>query len=287
MFEDPAYPSMPPPGPDDTVKPMSIGAAALWAMGAQLAFLWIFTAMVMLKEGSESDLIGRIGCQVVGYGLAFYAILRVYGPETRIRDFLALRPTHLAFYPLALVVGVSATLPTYWLLGQIESLFPRADSGSEIVQIFYQLSQIERVAVTAGTVIFGPIVEEAIFRGALFRPLRQKHRPATVIAVTALCFAVVHLDPHHLIPLALVGAALGYVRWASGSTVPPLLLHLAFNAVPFVSLWQLQAPPAPDAPDDVSGSAILLSAVVCLLALGFFHLTCRVSRHASAARRAD
>jgi len=74
-------------------------------MGAELAFLWILTGVTAFRDGAEADVIGRIGCQIAGYGLVFYALLRVYGPETRIRDFLALRHTHPAFYPLAVVVG--------------------------------------------------------------------------------------------------------------------------------------------------------------------------------------
>jgi len=135
-------------------------------------------------------------------------------------------------------------------------------------------------------VLLGPAVEEAIFRGALFRPLRQKHGPFTVIAVTALCFAAVHLDPHRLLPFALVGAALATcagrpVRRSCRSCSTPVQRHAHGGSVAAAS------PAAGRRGDEVSGSAILLSSAVCLVSLALFHLICRTSRLASAARRAD
>jgi CAAX protease family protein len=271
MFEDPAYPSMP-PGPDeDSVRPMSIIGAAMWAWGAQIAFISVASLMVALRESAENDLVGRALCQVVGYSLALYLVLRVHGPESRIRDFLALRPTKLAFYPLAIVLGVAATLPTYWLLAQVQSLFPSEPDPSDWLDLFYQMSFAERMLVAGSTVVLGPLVEEAMFRGALFRPLGKDHSPLTVVLVTGVFFALVHLSAERLLPLTLLGIALGHVRWASGSLVPSLLVHMSFNAVPFSELLRHGDRP-PDDPIDprltVGFTAVAIVALLCIQLLG-------------------
>ncbi|HHH31496.1 MAG TPA: hypothetical protein ENK57_24550, partial [Polyangiaceae bacterium] len=97
---DPAYSSMPPPGPDDGVKPMSVAAAFMWAAGAQLAYLWVVVLMGSLRGEPSYDPIGGVMAQVVGYLFTLYLMLRVYAPELAIREFVALRKTNVAYYPL-------------------------------------------------------------------------------------------------------------------------------------------------------------------------------------------
>ena len=264
---------------------MSLMAAALWATGAQLMFMWVLTFMMMLRESAGYDLVGRIFCQVAGYTLVLYLLLRAHGPDTRISEFVALRRSNPWFYPLALVMGLSATLPTYFVLTQIEAVYPPAEQLFVWTDVFYKLSMAERVMVAAGTIGLGPFVEELIFRGALFRPLRQKYGPATVIIGTAVLFAAVHLDLQRYLPLLLMGLLLGYVRWASGSLLPPLVLHMGFNTVPFIDLFRYDAPPPPDAPNDVSPTLIVGSLVVCVVAWVLTRMLARHSRRAASARR--
>ncbi len=245
MFEDPDFPSTPPPE-ENVVKPMSIVGAAMWATGAQIVFLWVVSLVAVLKRGDGYDLIGLVLSQVVAYLFVLYLVLRVHAPRSSIRELLGARGANPWFYPLALVIGASATFPAWWLLEQIERVFPRDEQLFEWLDVFYTLSQPERLAVAFGTVVIGPFMEEMLFRGALYRPLRVDKRPVVVIIVTALAFAAVHLDLHKLPPLFLMGLALGYLRWASGSLLPPFLLHMAFNAVPFVEFLQHTDKPEPD-----------------------------------------
>jgi CAAX protease family protein len=282
---DPAFPSMPPPAPDDGVKPMSLLGASMWALGAQIAFLWVLYFAASMREGAGYNLFGRIICQMVGFLLTLYAMLRVYAPEVRIRDFVAWRGTHLGFYPLGIVLGLSATFPTYWLLGIIEKRFPPPEQLFSWTDAFYQLTLPGQIAVAVGTIALGPLMEELIFRGALFRPLRQQYAAAPVVLVTAVLFAAVHLDPHRMFPLFLMGAVLGYVRWASGSLVPPLLLHMSFNAVPFVDLFRYDQPPTTS--EELPLQLLVGAGAALVIALLSTHVLARRSRQASAARRDD
>lgn len=286
MFEDPAFPSMPPPPEDQSVKPMSILGAFLWATGTQIMFLWTASIAAALKGGDSYDLIGLLMCQVIAYLLALYLVLRVHAPNTPIRDLLAIRTTNPWFFVLALIIGAGSTYPSWWLLEQIERVFPHGEQLFDWLDVFYMLSQPERIAVAFGTVAVGPFLEEMLFRGALYRPMRVDKRPVVVVAVTAFIFAAVHLDPQKMAPLFLMGASLGYMRWASGSLLPPFLMHLAFNAVPFVELLSHEVKPPPDT-EQVPISWVTAGAGIVVLALLFTHALAKSSRRASAARRDD
>jgi len=74
-----------------------------------------------------------------------------------------------------------------------------------------------------------PLVEEFAFRGWMQRPLERRLGPAPAIALTALLFALAHLQPGG-IPIRLVGgAALGYAVWATRSIWSGVALHVAWN----------------------------------------------------------
>ena len=96
------------------------------------------------------------------------------------------------------------------------------------------------------TVVLAPIVEEAIFRGALFGSLRTKSRFLAYI-VTAIVFAFYHLW-QFLVPdfswitmlfaLRYIPAAiaLGWVYERSGNIWTPILLHSVVNVLATLAL---------------------------------------------------
>jgi ABC-2 type transport system permease protein/sodium transport system permease protein len=79
------------------------------------------------------------------------------------------------------------------------------------------------------------VVEELFFRGYLFTALERSLRPRNVILLSAVLFGLFHvlmtdvLVPEKVIPTTLMGLALGWVRWRSGSIWPGVLLHMAYN----------------------------------------------------------
>jgi len=81
-------------------------------------------------------------------------------------------------------------------------------------------------------VVLTPVGEEIIFRGFLFRGwLRAPSDAWPVIIVTSLLWAVIHLqyDWYVIGQIFVFGLLLGWLRWASGSTILTILLHALIN----------------------------------------------------------
>ena len=81
-------------------------------------------------------------------------------------------------------------------------------------------------------VVITPIGEETLFRGFLFRGWLRKPGDAwVVIAVTALLWAIIHVqyDWYVIGQVFVSGLLLGWLRWASGSTILTILLHGLIN----------------------------------------------------------
>ena len=92
------------------------------------------------------------------------------------------------------------------------------------------LAQFLFIAVTPG------ICEEILFRGFAFRPLEEKWGPRWAILITALLFALVHMDFIRLIPTFLLGLAFGYVSWKTRSIYPAMALHVLNNGLALLVL---------------------------------------------------
>jgi uncharacterized protein len=81
-------------------------------------------------------------------------------------------------------------------------------------------------------VVVGPIGEETLFRGFLFRGWHRSSRDVWVaIIVTALLWALSHAQYNlYLIgQVFLLGLLLGWFRFKSGSTILTILLHAMLN----------------------------------------------------------
>lgn len=136
------------------------------------------------------------------------------------------RRSEVMFGIAAVVVFIAAGDTLSWLFGRV------------IVSTFQ--SEIYRTASAAGwlpllllaVVVVGPIGEETLFRGFLFHGwLRTPRDVWPVIIVTALLWSIMHVQYDWFIisQIFVSGLMLGWIRWATGSTILTILLHILIN----------------------------------------------------------
>ena len=85
--------------------------------------------------------------------------------------------------------------------------------------------------------IFAPVFEEWLCRGMVLRGLLNASRkggrapmsPAWAIVISALFFAVIHLNPWQAIPAFVLGCLFGYVYYRTGSLMLTMLMHCVNN----------------------------------------------------------
>lgn len=79
-------------------------------------------------------------------------------------------------------------------------------------------------------VVMAPLVEELLFRGAIQGHLMRKWKmPYLGIVVSSLIFGVVHGNPAQIPFAFVVGMALGWMYYLTGSLVPGILMHFINN----------------------------------------------------------
>jgi membrane protease YdiL (CAAX protease family) len=147
----------------------------------------------------------------------------------RARDYLALVPPRRA----EIVFGIACLAALLIAMDVITW-----GAGRDIVPPFMR----ETYASVRGTaalplffiaiVIVAPVTEEIAFRGFLFRGLSQSALgvPGTIVLSSA-AWAVMHVqyDVIQVGQIILIGVLLGWLRWASGSTLLVIGLHVLAN----------------------------------------------------------
>lgn len=96
-------------------------------------------------------------------------------------------------------------------------------------------------AIFLVVVVFGPAVEEFVFRGAIFNGLnrlgvllspRTAGRISFILAalVSSAFFSLLHLEPVVLPAILILAVALCALLQRTGSLLPPLVAHATFNS---------------------------------------------------------
>jgi membrane protease YdiL (CAAX protease family) len=82
----------------------------------------------------------------------------------------------------------------------------------------------------ASIAVATPISEELLFRGLIQPKLEQILRPTDALIVQAVLFSAAHLSPGILATHFAIGLAFGWLRRRTGSLLPSIALHGAWNA---------------------------------------------------------
>jgi membrane protease YdiL (CAAX protease family) len=99
---------------------------------------------------------------------------------------------------------------------------------------------VQVLLLVMAVVVLTPIGEEIMFRGFLFRGwLRGPRDVWPVIVVTSLLWALIHVQYDWYVTgqIFAFGLMLGWIRWATGSTVLTILLHGLINLEGMVETW--------------------------------------------------
>jgi len=228
------------------VKPWGRLSTFGLGIGALLAGQFMALAVMTWWYGRSSTPMPDLG----GDGLAVTIIILVSTPVeiallmlwarrrgADVAGYLGLvmpRRSDVVFGVLSMVALIVVANNVSWLLGR------------DLVTPFQ--NDIYRTASTSGmlallwfaVVVAAPAGEEILFRGFLFRGWLRGPRDAwPVIVVTALLFALLHVqyDWFVISQVFVFGLLLGFMRWATGSTVLTMLLHALINFEGMLETW--------------------------------------------------
>lgn len=150
------------------------------------------------------------------------------------RHWVRTRPWFVLFWCVMAALGV--LVPSAWLQEKMPVL-------PNIVEAEFEMIMQNRWGyLVVG--LLAPLVEEMVFRGAILRSLlRWKENPWVGIVISALLFALIHMNPAQMPHAFLIGLLLGWMYYRTDSIVPGVVYHWVNNTVAYI-LYNIY--PTPD-----------------------------------------
>lgn len=188
-------------------------------------------------------------------------------------NYVKSRPWGVAFWTILAALGT--LLPSMWL----QEVLPELPNliADDLTNIVNTPGGYLAIAIAA------PVAEEVVFRGAILRALLQGgRRPWVAIAISAVLFAIGHLNPAQMPHAFLIGLLLGWMYYRTGSILPGILFHLVNNTVAYVIERMYPGSDEMTLKDFFGGDerAVIMSVVFSLLILlpSLFQLNLRMRK---------
>lgn len=141
------------------------------------------------------------------------------------RHWVRTRPWFVLFWCVLAALG--ALIPSVWIQEHMPEL-------PNIVEGEFDMIMKDRWGyLVVG--LLAPLAEEMVFRGAILRSLlRWKENPWIGIVISAVLFAVIHMNPAQMPHAFLIGLLLGWLYYRTDSIVPGVVYHWVNNTVAYV-----------------------------------------------------
>ena len=245
-----AAPPAPAPHPRARVK----GAPApfTWTLTEAAAMLAVTLAAFMLRElalasdtvqsvPGETLVLARAGLLAVYYAVQLAVLWRLISRRGGVfADAVGLRVPGASPRSVAGSVGiVTGALIVTRVLATLYGLLTRelgTTPDISAVTRTFGTTTLGLALAALMLVVVGPFVEECVFRGALLRGLEARIGAWPAIVAQALLFAAFHRSWWLLVPITILGLALGWLAHTRRSLWPAIALHASYNALTFAAV---------------------------------------------------
>ena len=141
------------------------------------------------------------------------------------RHWVRTRPWFVLFW--CVVAALGALVPSVWLQEHMPEL-------PNLVEGEFDMIMKDRMGYFV-VGLLAPLAEEIVFRGAILRSLLcWKSNPWVGIVISAILFAVIHMNPAQMPHAFLIGLLLGWMYWRTDSIVPGVVYHWVNNTVAYI-----------------------------------------------------
>jgi uncharacterized protein len=158
--------------------------------------------------------------ELLVYVLTFWFTIR-YAQKRRDTKALAFGAVKPVIFPLVAIGTVALAMLTEPLI----SAFPTPDWLAKLMKSMFTKSLI------ISAVIAAPFLEEILLRGIVLDGFLKQYAPAKAIVWSAVLFGVMHLIPVQVVNAFVLGLALGWLYYRTGSLWPGICLHFVNNAL--------------------------------------------------------
>ena len=221
-----------------------LAAGLMISLSAGMASIFTLQALAprLAKGGSEGFihfLIGTASFQGVALVMLHF-FLKAHGATWR-ELFGFDQPQWRRAVRLGLAFGV-VVVPMALLLNKVSyeviKWIQHAEPQQQLVVTILTKNAhwYQRVCFGIGAVVLAPVVEEVLFRGILYRAIKQQGYPQLALWGSSLFFAAIHSNLLTFLPLLGLALTFALLYERTDTLLAPIATHAVFNAVNFFLL---------------------------------------------------
>lgn len=224
-------------------KPFTAVAYMLVFLAIQAVVQLVVLLAMMAIQQKTFDRLDPLGIIIASVAFSLITITlfiwQRWAPVSR--QFIMSRPWSVLLW--SLVASLGSIIPSLYY----QELLPEWPDSIQryIDQVAQQMVVVMNTPGGYAVVcLLAPIAEELVFRGAVLRTLLEwqpQHR-WLMIALSALLFALAHLNPAQMIHPFLIGLLLGWMYTRTRSIVPGIIYHWANNTAAYLLIRLYQDP---------------------------------------------
>ena len=195
-------------------------------LAIQLIVGFIVATVWKLITKSEDTTTGLLITTTVATGVITIAIFLLARWAEVSPNWLRTRPWTVLTW--SVIAALGALIPSAWLQEQIPELPNWVESEFDMILT----NRWGYLAVG----LLAPLSEEIVLRGAILKELLKspKLSPWGAIAISALFFALIHMNPAQMPHAFVIGLLLGWMYWRTGSILPGVAYHWANNSIAYI-----------------------------------------------------
>ncbi|MGQ0629096.1 MAG: lysostaphin resistance A-like protein [Phycisphaerales bacterium] len=243
LFQGKVRPALVPPGPGGSVPIETLVVFIVGFLGLHFALDLLLPALGL--EPGTARTVALLSQWVLAL-VIFYPLLRgVSWAETRrmfglhagrgvFREIGAGVGGYLASIPV-FVVGVVCAMVLILTIAAVKAGLGYPEDPpirSPLADLFSGSSVLTLLVLASLTMVWAPLVEETVFRGALLRQLGTRFGWVWCAVLSALAFALMHnYHPAQLIPIFILGCSFAAMRVWRGSLIASITGHCLHNSM--------------------------------------------------------
>lgn len=128
------------------------------------------------------------------------------------------------------IIGVFLALFAQGIAATIENKVFGIELGSENTEFLVEVASVTPLFIIV-TSIFGPILEEIIFRKLLFGNLQKRFNFFISALLSSIVFAIVHMDFTHILIYSAMGFTFAFLYVKTKRILVPIFAHVAMNTL--------------------------------------------------------
>lgn len=180
---------------------------------------------------------------VLVYSLSFIFLLFALKHIKPLKDLVT--RNELGFKDLVTFSDIGLAIASFFgylafsaILTALFSVFPWFNLTENQPLLYSTLiSPLNKVFAAIALVVFGPILEEVIYRGLIYGKLRKKHSLITSILVVSILFGFLHGQWNVGVDVFALSVVACLMRETTGTIYAGIILHILKNTIAFYFLF--------------------------------------------------